>query len=179
MFLNDVDKLLGKIRKEGSYKITIPSNYDGTGLPKYSILTKEVKIPTEKIVKNSKKELENRIQRVKFDNPWTIVWWDDGSITRVKCSEHDIFTEESGLMAAICKHYFEDTNVFAKVLKKWCNPTSKYYGPKDIDTARKDGYFEGYDDGYTKGRSDSRIKEYKQAYSEGYTVGKLAAKANL
>lgn len=73
--------------------------------------------------------LRNRIQRVKFDNPWTIVWWKDGSITRVKCSNLDTFTEESGLMAAICKHYYEDTNIFGEMLHKWCKPTPREVQP--------------------------------------------------
>lgn len=99
---------------------------------------------------NRNKQLRDRIQRVKFDDPWTIVWWNDGTITRVKCSDLDNFSEESGLMAAICKHYYEDTNIFSEMLHKWCKPTSDNPTYNDIDMtyriAHKDGYEEGFKD---------------------------------
>lgn len=154
MFLNDVDKLLDKIRKEGSYKIITPSNYDTTGLSQVYKDCREIKIPIKEIEEKHKKELENRIKHVKFDNPWTVVWWDDGSITRTKCSSKDRFSQTNGLMAAICKHYFEDTNVFCKVLEKWCDDDPHYdkMGIKDPNLMEfTKGFYEGYNYGYRDG----------------------------
>lgn len=110
--------------------------------------------------------LRNRIQRVKFDNPWTIVWWKDGSITRVKCSNLDTFTEESGLMAAICKHYYEDTNIFGEMLHKWCKPTPQG-SLADLDAAYDAGYNDGYTAGYDDGDCDGRLAEHDEAHDEG------------
>lgn len=129
-----------------------------------------------KLKKNQSRnaKLRNRIQRVKFDNPWTIVWWDDGSITRVKCSNLDTFNEETGLMAAICKHYYEDTHIFGEMLHKWCKPTPKKYPSADIDAAYDDGYNTGYDEGYSEGQYDGRAEEHNDAYDEGYAMGRSA-----
>lgn len=114
--------------------------------------------------------LRNRIQRVKFDNPWTIVWWKDGSITRVKCSNLDTFTEESGLMAAICKHYYEDTNIFGEMLHKWCKPTPQG-SLADLDAAYDAGYNDGYTAGYDDGDCDGRLAEHDEAHDEGWALG--------
>lgn len=159
MFLNDVDKLLDKIRKEGNYKMTIPSNYSTSGLPsQYCTPCKEIKIPVKDIEQNHKKKLENRIQRVKFDNPWTVVWWDDGSITRAKCSSKDRFSETSGLMAAICKHYFEDTNVFCKVLEKWCHD-DPHYENRGIENPDLMEFVKEFHEGYNQGYRDGNDPE--------------------
>lgn len=121
-------------------------------------------------------KLRNRIQRVKFDNPWTIVWWDDGSITRVKCSNLDTFSEEAGLMAAICKHYYEDTRIFGEMLHKWCKPTLKGNQAEDInaayDAGYDNGYTVGYDEGYSEGQYDGCVEEHNDAYDEGYAIGR-------
>lgn len=53
-------------------------------------------------------------QKVIFNPPATIVFWEDGSKTVVKCGENDIFDPEKGLAMAISKkvlgndgHYYE------------------------------------------------------------------------
>lgn len=114
--------------------------------------------------------LRNRIQRVKFDNPWTIVWWENGSITRVKCSDLDTFTEESGLMAAICKHYYGDTNIFGEMLHKWCKPTPQGR-LADLDAAYDTGYNDGYTAGYEDGGCDGRLAAHDEGWGLGYNTG--------
>ena len=42
------------------------------------------------------------IKKVIFNDPATIVLWDDGTKTVVKCSEGDIYSEWSGLAFCIC-----------------------------------------------------------------------------
>lgn len=46
------------------------------------------------------------IKRVIFSDPATIVYWDDGSKTVVKCGKHDKFDQEKGLAMAIVKKYY-------------------------------------------------------------------------
>lgn len=65
------------------------------------------------------KEFANKIDHIIFHDPHTIVFWKDGSITRVKCQEGDIYDPEKGLAIAIIKHIFGDTNYFNTIFKKW------------------------------------------------------------
>lgn len=53
-------------------------------------------------------KMMHNIKRTKFCDPWTIVWWEDGSITRVKCADNDTYSKAGGLMSAMVKHYLFD-----------------------------------------------------------------------
>lgn len=55
------------------------------------------------------------IKNVIFNDPATIVFWNDGTKTVVKCSEDDVFDPEKGLTMAIAKKIYGPT----KDLKKW------------------------------------------------------------
>ena len=59
------------------------------------------------------------IKKVIFNDPATIVLWDDGGKTVVKCSEGDTYSEWSGLAFCICKKLMGDE--FHKVFKHWCD----------------------------------------------------------
>lgn len=59
------------------------------------------------------------IKKVIFNEPATIVIWDDGTKTVVKCSEGDTYSEWSGLAFCICKKLMGDE--FHKVFKHWCD----------------------------------------------------------
>lgn len=65
------------------------------------------------------KEFSNDIDHVLFNNPWTIVFWKDGSVTRVKCQKGDTYDKEKGFAIAVIKHIFGDTNYFNTIFKKW------------------------------------------------------------
>lgn len=54
-----------------------------------------------------------------FHNPATIVYWDDGEKTVVKCQPGDTFSAETGLMAAMLKRYMGNDNTYNKVLNLW------------------------------------------------------------
>lgn len=54
--------------------------------------------------------------RVIFNNPATVVFWNDGTKTVVKCSEHDTFTKEGGFAAALAKKMYK-TGGIKKILK--------------------------------------------------------------
>lgn len=51
-----------------------------------------------------------------FHNPATIVFWDDGDKTVVKCQPGDTFSAEAGLTAAMLKKYMGNDNTFNKVV---------------------------------------------------------------
>ena len=59
------------------------------------------------------------IKKVIFNDPATIVLWDDGTKTVVKCSLGDTYSEWSGLAFCICKKLMGDE--FHKVFRHWCD----------------------------------------------------------
>lgn len=64
------------------------------------------------------------IKKVIFNNPATIVYWNDGSKTVVKCQDGDTFDKEKGLSLAICKRLIgtnKSKSNFNDIFKKWCS----------------------------------------------------------
>lgn len=60
-----------------------------------------------------------RIKKVIFNNPATIVWWNDGTNTVVRCQKGDTYSAETGLAMAICKKAYGNGTEFNKVFTKW------------------------------------------------------------
>lgn len=58
-------------------------------------------------------------ERVIFNDPATIVFWDDGSKTVVKCQPGDVFDKEKGLALAYVKRLYNNKGNFNEVFKKW------------------------------------------------------------
>ena len=158
----------------------------------------------EKLIQKKKKQDEqarrkfnqnsvNQIKRVKYDKPWTIVWWADGEVTRSKCDDTDVYSEAAGFNACVAKHYFQTAGAYNKVLKTYCKndgdgdksqyeqdyqagydygynigiklaKTEKYDAmSREYDNGRNLGYEEGYDDGYAA----AEIEAYNDGYEEG------------
>ena len=57
-------------------------------------------------------------RKVIFNGPATIVLWDSGEKTVVKCSENDEFNYEKGLALAFMKYYCGNTGRFNDILRK-------------------------------------------------------------
>lgn len=75
-------------------------------------------IPSADLILNSKLcKLE--IKQVLYKNPATIVFWNDGSKTVVKCQKNDIYDPEKGLAMAILKKMNGNTGCYYKEFKKW------------------------------------------------------------
>lgn len=119
----------------------------------------------EKLIQEKKKREENvrrkfnesqvnQIKRVKYDKPWTIVWWKDGQITRSKCAENDVWSESAGFNACVAKRYFQTAGAYNKVLKTYCT---------DVHNDKVTSWQDGYDTGYEDGREDG--------YDEGFEDG--------
>lgn len=134
----------------------------------------------EKLIQKKKKQDEqvrrkfnehsvNQIKRVKYDKPWTIVWWKDGEVTRSKCADTDVYSESAGFNACVAKRYFQTAGAYNKVLKTYCkndsNSDKSQYGQ---------GYQMGYEDGIEIGSkvSDSLIDQVKaEAHADGRNMG--------
>lgn len=56
------------------------------------------------------------IKNVIFNNPATIVFWEDGTKTVVKCMEGYIYDEYTGFMAAVCKKLFGSSSAVRKIV---------------------------------------------------------------
>ena len=59
------------------------------------------------------------IDKVYFNNPYTIVIWKDGTKTMVKCQENDVYNPETGLALCISKKALGNTNKWYDVFKKY------------------------------------------------------------
>lgn len=59
------------------------------------------------------------IKNVYFNNPMTVVLWEDGTKTIVKCQEGDEYSEELGLAMCISKKSFGNCGNYNNVFKKW------------------------------------------------------------
>ena len=59
------------------------------------------------------------IKNVIFNDPATIVFWEDGTKTVVKCQDGDEFDPEKGLAMAITKKAYGNKGSYCNKLKKW------------------------------------------------------------
>lgn len=117
-------------------------------------LIQEKKKRNEKVRRKFNESQVNQIKRVKYDNPWTIVWWADGDVTRSKCAENDVWSESVGFNTCVAKHYFQTAGAYNKVLKTYCT---------DVHNDKVTSWQDGYDTGYEDGREDG--------YYEGFEDG--------
>lgn len=65
---------------------------------------------------------DDSIHKVVFNEAkrTTVVVWDDGSHTSVKCSPNDTFDREKGLALCYMKRFFDNRSCFNETLKKYC-----------------------------------------------------------
>ena len=59
------------------------------------------------------------IKNVIFNDPATIVFWEDGTKTVVKCQDGDEFDPEKGLAMAIVKKAYGNKGSYCNKMKKW------------------------------------------------------------
>lgn len=78
------------------------------------------------------------IKNVIFNDPATVVMWNDGTKTVVKCQPGDIYSKETGLALCIAKKYLGNKGNFNEVFKKWLpeevESVEEYDGIKVGDT---------------------------------------------
>lgn len=117
----------------------------------YEKLTKKKQKHEEEISRKFNQDSVNMIKRVKYDKPWTIVWWADGDVTRSKCAHTDVWSEAAGFNACVAKHCFQTTGAYNKVLKTYCNDDNRDNATLDYQTGYDAGYADGYEDGYEDG----------------------------
>lgn len=125
-------------------------------------LIQEKKKRDEKVRRKFNEFQLNQIKRVKYDKPWTIVWWADGEVTRSKCAENDVWSESAGFNACVAKRYFQTAGAYNKVLKTYCT---------DVHNDKVTSWQDGYDTGYADGREDGYYEGREDGYDEGFEDG--------
>lgn len=68
------------------------------------------------------------IKKVIFNDPATIVMWEDGTKTVVKCQPEDYYDKVIGLLLCMAKKMYGNNGKFNDILNKWC-PEEDEYGP--------------------------------------------------
>lgn len=68
---------------------------------------------------NLKNTFLGMITKVVFNDPATIVFWNDGSKTVVKCNPEDKFDPEKGLAIACMKKLFGNKGYYNDIFRKW------------------------------------------------------------
>lgn len=67
----------------------------------------------------TKKVKEPKIKDVKFNDPATIVFWEDGTKTVVKAQDGEKFDKEKGLAMAIIKKSQDNSSKYYEIFKKY------------------------------------------------------------
>lgn len=67
------------------------------------------------------RNMRDRIKDVRFSGNRTIVFWSDGTKTVAKCADADIYDKEKGLMAAICKKFYDGKCILPDMIERWCH----------------------------------------------------------
>lgn len=104
----------------------ITENRDGRNSVVYSLdewdRTKNYILNDEKVTKELSDKMNNSkfaIKEVKFNGPATVVFWEDGTKTVVKCGPHDKIDYEKGLAMAITKRALGDKGHYYETIKKY------------------------------------------------------------
>ena len=70
------------------------------------------------------------ITRVVFNDPATVVFWEDGTKTVVKCQKGDRYSKETGLAMAALKRICGNTGSYNDLFAKWIPKEEKKGGKK-------------------------------------------------
>lgn len=93
--------------------------YDPCGVPAVSIVGHMVNCgnmfePTAKAAVGA-----SGVRKVIFNDPATVIYWDDGTRTVVKCQPGDTFDPKTGFLMAVCKRMCGNTGRFNELLKEF------------------------------------------------------------
>lgn len=79
--------------------------------------------------------VKDSIKKVIYNEPATIVYWNDGTRTVVKCGENDTYSKETGLAMCIVKKITGNKGNYNDVFRKWI-PTSNKSQNKELSKLR-------------------------------------------
>lgn len=102
-----------------------------------------------------------KIKDVIFNNPATIVFWEDGEKTVVQCQNGEEFDPEKGLAMAISKRVYGNKHTYYEIFKKWIGK----YNKKKSKTEENDPV-EFVSNGHRYIREDMALNLVNQALDE-------------
>ena len=73
----------------------------------------------EKMFTYPTKYVALEIKKVVFNDPATIVFWEDGTKTVVKCQPGDTYSKELGLAMALVKRFYNNKGSYNDIFRKW------------------------------------------------------------
>ena len=108
------------------------------------------------------------IKNVIFNDPATIVFWEDGTKTFVKCQDGDEFDPEKGLAMAIVMKAYGNKGSYCNKLKKWLSK-------EEVDTnsiLRSAGQHlvSGLVDGINSNDIDTFSKSFKRNLMDAFNI---------
>ena len=117
VYVNPIDEL---IRKSDSTKKALNKIYGVLSVTKKEDDNVKTKVAYNQmyVKKTPKQKAMDRIKKVVFNDPATIVFWNDGTKTIVK-AEDEPFDPEKGLAMAIAKKHFGNEGYYYDIFKKW------------------------------------------------------------
>jgi len=77
------------------------------------------------------------LSKVIFNDPVTVIIWEDGSKTLVRCSDDEAYDEHAGLAMCIAKKFFGSKNQFDKTVENW---SSKKKSKKNMENILIEGF---------------------------------------
>lgn len=81
------------------------------------------------------------IKNVYFNNPVTVVLWDDGTKTLVRCQDGDTYSRETGLALCVAKKAMGNNGKFNDIFHKWIPEEKKEKEkPKKEEHKMADGW---------------------------------------
>lgn len=110
--INEITLTFGSLKSQDAKYVPLAAIID-CGIPKHS----------GRYPQNGRKLT---IKNVIFNDPATIVFWNDGTKTVVKTQNREVFDPEKGLAMAICKKMIGDNKRgYYKTFKKWLPNANK------------------------------------------------------
>lgn len=82
------------------------------------------------------------VSKIIFNPPATIVFWEDGTKTVVKCAAEDEFSEYYGFLAALGKKVYENNSQIKKLIDEKAERHENKKGEKDIPDVSVDSFGE-------------------------------------
>lgn len=118
-----VDRVFGKkalldVLRNKSFTPRQAIPIDTSPLSRYIIKT-EVEFDCRVLDNKPKTSYLPEISKVHFNPPMTIVLWEDGTKTTVRCQEDDAYSDEVGLALCIAKKALGNKGNFNNIFRKW------------------------------------------------------------
>ena len=84
--------------------------------------------PDEPFIKlNSNKKAIPELKELVFNDPATIIFWEDGTKTIVKTQNGEPFDKEKGFCMAVVKKLFGNEGNYYNIVDEWINKKAKIY----------------------------------------------------